>query len=209
MALVSRLNDVPDAAYSVLLLDCPWDYYGSPDKDQAAGKHYAQMTPEAIFSLPVGRIVARKGWVYLWATCPLLHVAIDAIRAWGLYPRGVPFIWDKTSRATGHVIEAQGVRPSHVKPTRELVLIASHLPRGRALPVLDEGMAQGIQAPRPRGRAEGVHSAKPWELHRRIERLHGPQKRLELFARSARKNWDVWGADLGSEPWSPPKEKRR
>lgn len=41
----------------------------------------------------------------------------------------------------------------------------------------------------------GAHSAKPDEVHRRIERLLvGPY--LELFARNPRPGWQTWGDEL-------------
>ena len=54
---------------------------------------------------------------------------------------------------------------------------------------LDMGVHQVILAP------VGEHSAKPEEAHARIERLlAGPY--LELFARSGRQGWTVWGNEV-------------
>jgi N6-adenosine-specific RNA methylase IME4 len=47
-----------------------------------------------------------------------------------------------------------------------------------------------ITAPR------GQHSAKPVAFAEMIERLYPNVPKLEMFARSARKGWDVWGAEV-------------
>ena len=42
----------------------------------------------------------------------------------------------------------------------------------------------------------GEHSAKPKEVHRRIERLMGDLPRIELFARDREPGWDAVGLEL-------------
>ena len=97
----------------------------------------------------------------------------------------------KTTRA-GKVIQGQGVRPTVVKPTTELVLVGSTNRNGRPLPVFDEGVGQVILAPR------GRHSEKPLECRRRIESIFGPNvRRLEMFARGGEvEGWDRFGNEI-------------
>ena len=45
----------------------------------------------------------------------------------------------------------------------------------------------------PNNRHVGRHSAKPQEVHHRIEELYGPQRRIELFARRQVSGWDAVG----------------
>jgi N6-adenosine-specific RNA methylase IME4 len=172
--------------YDVVLADPPWSYYGDPDKMAAAGKHYALMDQRAVEALPVRAIMAKQGALFLWATCPRLHFAIDAIRAWGLHYRGVAYVWIKTRR-DGVPIGAQGVTPTFTKPTTELVLAASTCKRGRPFPIHDLRQPQTVFAPR------GRHSAKPPVVRERIERLCGDRPRVELFARERVPGWDAWG----------------
>jgi site-specific DNA-methyltransferase (adenine-specific) len=179
----------PLSGYSVILADPPWKYYGDPNKDQACGKHYNCMTPEEIAALPVKMLCADRAVVLVWATCPMLDVAMDTIRAWGLHYRGVAYVWVKT-RADGGIINGQGVRPTLTKPTTELVLAASTVKRGRPLKILNEGQGQVVLAPR------GEHSKKPDEVQKRIETLLGDVPRLELFARRKRPGWDAWGNEV-------------
>jgi len=39
----------------------------------------------------------------------------------------------------------------------------------------------------------GEHSAKPWEVRRRLELLYGDVSRIELFSRGDAPGWDHWG----------------
>lgn len=196
----------PTGPYDVVLADPPWGYWGPQDKWGAAAKFYATSPDEALLRMPMRRVMARRSVLFLWATAPRLDFAMDCIRAWGLSYRGVAFVWVKT-RKDGGPIGAQGVRPSIVKPTTELVLAASPVARGRPLPIADEGVPQVVMAPR------AMHSEKPAEVAARIERLYPNASKLELFARRRREGWDAWGdqADLGPQPASvrKPLSRRR
>ncbi len=174
--------------YKVLYLDVPWKYYGDPDKDQAAGKHYNQMPFEELAALPVRERICAPGVALIWATCPKLDEAVDLIRAWDLHYRGVAYVWVKTTQ-DGRVIDGQGVRPSTVKPTTELVLVGATESVGRPLPILTGSQGQVVFAPR------GEHSEKPNEVRWRIEELFGDVPRLEMFARRRYVGWDAWGLE--------------
>lgn len=177
--------------YPVVLVDPPRSYYGDPDKDQAAGKHYACLSPGEIYALPVRNLLLPKSVLFVWATSPLLHIAIREIEAWGLYYRGIAFDWCKTGKASGKPINGQGVRPSLIKHAGELVLWASPMALGRPLPLKSENVASWVLEPRP----GNVHSRKPETVQDRIETLvDGPY--CELFARRHRPGWDCFGLEV-------------
>ena len=101
-------------------------------------------------------------------------------------------MWVKTSNA-GKIISGQGVRPTTVKPTTELVLCGTTQKTGRPLPLLTEAMGQVVLAPRP----QNVHSRKPPEVRERIDWLYDKGlRRIELFARERVENWDAWGNEV-------------
>lgn len=166
--------------------------WGDPNKNAAAGKHYSLMNMEEIRQLPVASLFRDRGALFLWATCPRLNLAFDAIQAWGLHYRGVAFVWVKT-RLDGKPIGAQGVPPTATKPTTELCLLATTNRTGRPFPLLDAAVCQTVFAPR------GRHSAKPPEVRDRIVNLYGDRPRIELFAREAYPGWDRWGNQAPAE----------
>ena len=172
-----------------MLIDPPWSYYGDPNKDQAAGKHYDLVDDEDLHGLPVLSLLSKKSVVFLWCTSSTMRRAMDCLEQWGLHYRGVGFVWVKTRR-DGTVIGAQGVRPSITKPTTELVLCGSMIPKGRPLPLSDESIAQVVLAPR------GEHSEKPSEVQSRIEKMYPGMSKIELFARRKRTGWTCWGNEV-------------
>lgn len=171
------------------VMDPPWSYWGDPNKDAAAGKHYTCMTDEELARIDVHSYLRRHGLLLMWATSPKMDVAIATIAAWGLTYRGVAFVWVKT-RKDGTVIGAQGPRASVTKSTTEFVLAATTKKRGRPLPIADESVAQVVLAPR------GEHSEKPAEVYRRIERMYPDASKCELFARAERPGWACVGDEL-------------
>ena len=84
---------------------------------------------------------------------------------------------------------AAGVRPYIVKPLTELVLGFSNKRTGRPLPLASESVVQTVFAPKRE------HSRKPDEVAERIEALYPNASKLEMFARTTRSGWDVFGND--------------
>lgn len=189
-----RIDDLDRAGpYDVVYADPPWLYYGDPNKDQAAGKHYACMSPEQIRSLPVAGLLAKPAVVLIWATSAKMKEAVDLFPAWGAHYRGVFQVWVKTTNA-GNIIHGQGVRPSFIKPTAEFLLIGATTPKGRPLPLASEKMPNVVLAPRP----GGIHSRKPESFRQTIVDLFGEKRRLEMFAREAHTGWDIFGSEAPS-----------
>lgn len=193
-----------EGKYDIVYADPPWAHFGDPNKMGAAGKEYGLMSQEEVCSMPMRSLLRdpKVGAFFIWATCPRLDLAVDAIRAWGLCYRGVAFNWIKTKR-DGTPIGAQGVPPTSTKPLTELCLLATTKPRGRPFPLLSskilqtvfddvedlpEGNGAEVRAPRTR-----VHSEKPKIVRDRIVGLYGDRPRIELFARDAADGWARWG----------------
>lgn len=177
-----------DTKYDVILLDPPWNYYGSKTKNAAAGKHYNLMPDEDIAAIPVKSLLSKDGIVFVWYTQSTDDRCIDMIKAWGLYNRGYQFVWNKT-RLDGAPLGACGVRPSIIKPTVELVRAAT-LSKTKAPRVHDLTICQQVYAPR------GKHSEKPPMIQECIERMYPSASRLELFSRKPRSGWDAWGNEV-------------
>ena len=182
------LPPFPEDRYDIVYVDPPWYYYGSPVKDAAAAKHYPLMSLDELAALDVRSILNKNAALFMWATCPRLDFAIKLIEAWGLYYRGVPYIWVKTNRA-GKIINGQGVPPTFTKPTTELLLAATTKPTGRPFPIHDLAQAQVVLHQR------SAHSEKPAIFRDLLVKLCGDRSRIELFARKRAKGWDAWGAE--------------
>lgn len=186
-----NIEEAINSNYNIVYADPPWSYYGDPNKDQAAGKHYKLMSDNEIWSMPVRKICSEKAVLFLWATSPRLDAAIETVKRWGFHYRGIAWVWVKTTNA-GKIINGQGVRPSFVKPTVELVLVGSTEKKGRTFPLLTESMPNVILAARPNNK----HSKKPEIFRQMITDLLGDRKRIELFARNSAPGWDLFGNEV-------------
>jgi N6-adenosine-specific RNA methylase IME4 len=187
----ARIPPFPRGKFEIVYADPPWFHYGSPIKDAAAAKHYPLMSQEALARLPVRELMASRAALFLWATGPRLHYAIDLVREWRLHFRGVLYVWVKTNRH-GKIIRGQGVSPTFTKPTTEFVLAATTMPTGRPFPLLDLAQAQVVLHPREE------HSRKPAVFRAMIERLCGERSKIELFARESAPGWASWGVEAES-----------
>lgn len=192
--LTRNFDDLPKNHYQVIYTDPPWKYYGDPNKDQAAGKHYSCMSYKELSDLPVKDLLAKHAVICMWATGPKMQEACNLFSEWGCYFRNVMRVWLKTKK-NGELIAAQGARPSFVKQLDEFLLIGSTYQYGRTLPILTEKMNQNVRAPRP----NNIHSAKPDIFRDDIVELFGDVRRLEMFARTAHPGWDAWGNQVPLE----------
>ena len=173
--------------YDLIYCDPPWSYFGDPNKNAAAGKHYNLMSQEELGNLDVKSLLNKKGMVLMWATCPRLHFAIQLIEKWGLHYRGVAFVWVKT-RKDGTIINGQGVPPTFTKPTTEMLLLATTKKTGRPIPLRRFNTPQVVLCPR------GKHSEKPEVFRQEIESTLDPNiDKLEIFGRKLIQGWDVIG----------------
>ena len=68
--------------YQVIYADPPWSYQISHATLQGIAP-YPSMTLDALKALPVGDVAAPDSLLLLWATNPLLPVALELIEAWG------------------------------------------------------------------------------------------------------------------------------
>lgn len=176
-----------DCLYRVLLADPPWQYRDTRNHDPAFGAMtYPTMSTDDICALPFADKAADDAVLYLWVTPPFLPDALRVIDAWGFTFKTVGFTWVKLNK-NGRPFFGIG---HYTKSNAEYCLLAV---RGRGVEVVDNTISQVVLSVR------GRHSEKPKEVYAKIERLHGAQPRVELFARHRRAGWDAWGNEVPSE----------
>ena len=123
---------------------------------------------------------------------PLLPRALDVMRAWGFEYRSDLLIWVKLT-PNGKLAFGTGY---YTRKNAEVMIYGA---RGKGLRVVDRSVRQVLFAKRRE------HSRKPDEFFELLERLFGPVRRIELFARIGRPGWVQWGNELPGEnaPASP------
>lgn len=199
--------------YPVILADPPWPFgtwsakgrdrspdAGVDDDGEGTARHYRTLSLEELAAIPVGDWAAQDAALFLWVPDFQVHNACDLARAWGGFGfRTVGFYWVKVFPGT-EVHKDVVVRQGPLFPiglgtwTRSNPEQCWIFGRGRGVPVVAHDVPKLVIAQR------GVHSAKPPEVHRRIERLVGPElPKLELFARVRRSGWVAWGDQVAEE----------
>jgi site-specific DNA-methyltransferase (adenine-specific) len=184
--LVGNNMDFPTRKYSVILADPPWNFHNAKGGHYGlASAQYSCMTIADIAALPVAQCAAENCALFMWISGPFLvegkHLPI--FEAWGFRPVTLAFVWNKLFGNGSPYLGLGYYTRSGSEPC--LLGIRGSMPRKKDA----IGVPQVITASRTR------HSTKPHEVYDRIEALYdGPY--LELFARSRREGWDVWGNEV-------------
>lgn len=164
--------------YQVIYADPPWRYSFSKSKSRKIENQYPTMTVEDICKMEVP--IDDNAVLYLWATSPKLLEALKVMDAWGFTYRSQA-IWDKEKIGMGfwfrgqHEILLVGVKGKFSPPESSL----------RISSVIKE--------------KRGKHSKKPDKIRECISRWYPDKNKLELFARTKTKNWDVFGNEIVSD----------
>lgn len=165
-----------DVRYPIIYADPPWRYENPPmgGTNRSIENHYPTMTLEEICALPVAELATEDALLYLWATAPKLAECMKVIEAWGFEYR-TNLVWDKEVIGMGY----------HARNQHEILLVAK---RGEIPP--PEAGKQPASVHRER---RGDHSAKPTFYYEMIEAAYPQLPKIELFCRSPRDGWAVWG----------------
>ena len=175
---------LPTERFAIIYADPPWDYKGQL---QHAGKgsgdsggamrHYPTVTLDELKRLPIERIAADDGLLFMWSSSPHLDQAIDLGKAWGFAWATIAFVWNKMKTNPGFYTLSQC----------ELCLVFKRgkipSPRGA------RNVRQLVEVER------GKHSSKPAEVRQRIETMFPNQNKIELFARERIAGWTPWGLE--------------
>jgi len=166
-------------SYDVIAIDPPWSFQTWSDTGQTKGaaNQYDLMSSDDIKALPVGALAQRDAVLLLWATAPLLPVAIDVMSAWGFEYKS-EMIWRKVT-ANNKVRMGTGY---WCRSMHEPILIGTigKPSKVRAFPSIFDGVAR-------------EHSRKPDEFFSMVERHTTGLRRLDLFSRQSRPGWETFG----------------
>ena len=134
-----------------------------------------------IMALPVRDLTDPEGChLYLWTTNNFLPDALEVVRAWG-FEYVTIITWLKDRQGLGQYFRGL---TEHCIFARTKNRLPYKLLEGRR----QQGIT-GFYAPK------GIHSAKPEEMRRMIEKV-SYEPRIELFAREPHDGWDVWGNEV-------------
>lgn len=181
------MNEGMIKKYSIIYADPPWNYKDKRESHKrlsgGASVHYKTMALEDIKKMPIPAISNDNCMLFLWATFPNLSEALEVIKAWGFQYKTLGFSWIKTNKKNGKPFFGIGY---YTKSNCEVCLIGV-----KGKPIKKSNFVSSVViSPR-----EG-HSKKPDIIRENIVKLCGDISRIELFARSENKGWDVWGNEV-------------
>jgi len=173
------------ASYRLILADPPWTFrtFSAKGEDKSPQAQYVCMDLPAIQALPVADLAHPEGcMLVMWGTAPMLPQALETMAAWGFTFKSAG-CWAKQSTtgekwAFGTGFIYRSASEFYITATRGKPKVQSRSVRNLIVAPVRE------------------HSRKPDQMHTDCEALsHGPY--AELFARSSRVGWDVWGNQAG------------
>lgn len=174
-------GDLRPFSFDLIMADPPWTFrlWGKAS-EKSAEAHYNLMSMEDIKALPVGDLATSDAVLWLWATAPMLDQAYDVARGWGFNVK-TSGVWIKRT-VNGKLRWGNGYR---LRSCHEPFLIATigNPKTPRNIPSAFDGLAR-------------EHSRKPEEAYRLAEMMVPNGKRLELFSRTRRPGWDVFGDEV-------------
>lgn len=172
--------------YDVILADPPWSFRVW-NKDTGSGRsaesHYPTMSLDEICALPVQNVTAENCVLFLWAVWPSIFDAQKVIESWGFKYKTKAWTWVKSNKNNMGFHFGMGY---YTRANDEPCLLAV---KGN-MPVARHDISALIYSP------VREHSQKPEDQYRKIETLYPNKRYLELFARSRRQGWDVFGNEV-------------
>jgi N6-adenosine-specific RNA methylase IME4 len=181
---------LPEGKFDLIVIDPPLGYrtWSQEGQGRSPGAKYQTLDLAALRRLPIGDLAADDAGLGIWVYGPRLPDALTLITEYGFHYDSDLLSWLKVDKK-GNPRMGTGLT---TRKTNEQMLYAI---RGKGLKVVDHSVRQGFLAPRTE-----EHSEKPDIAMESLERLFGPVRRLELFARKHRKGWTGWGNQLRPLP---------
>lgn len=185
---------LPEQHFRTILADPPWAFRTFSGENmtphRCAEDHYRTMELAEMKELPLGDVAHKDCALFMWTVGSHLVESIELARYWGFEFKTDAFYWvkqrlvgaDQIDIFTGDIPEP---RMGFGYWTRKQVEPCWLFTRGSPKRI-SKGVRQVIIEPRRE------HSRKPEAQYARIEALVGGPY-LELFARTSRPGWSVWG----------------
>ena len=158
--------------HSVIYADPPWQYLGLD------GTPYPTMELSEICEMKVKEVCTDDAVLFLWVTSAMLQDSFRVIEAWGFEYKTCA-VWDKKKAGMGGYFRQQ----------HELLLVAT-----KGNPPFVDPTATPVSVISEEKRK---HSEKPDCFYRIIEQMYPELDKLELFSRTSREGWTMWGNQAG------------
>ena len=161
--------------YDVIYADPPWRYDFSKSDSRKIENQYPTMSIDEICKLQVPS--NKNSVLFLWGTTAKLIETIDVMKSWGFTYKS-SLIWDKEILGMGYWFRGQ----------HEFLLVGT---KGKFPPP-----EQSLRISSVYSEKRTKHSKKPDYIRDMIDRWYPDCKKLEMFCRSPKQGWDVFGNEV-------------
>lgn len=168
--------------YNIIYVDPPWDVKRGPEYNSNGPSReltYPTMTMEEIFNLNIHNIADKNCKLFLWGINKYMPQHYELMRHWG-FKYSTTLVWCKQPNGIG--------LGGTFSLTTEFLLFGY---KGKVGASRRHDTTWWLQK-------RGKHSQKPIYFYELLEETFPNDKKIELFARSARPGWDVWGNEVES-----------
>lgn len=173
--------------YEIIYTDPAWQYSSSDTLaeksllNQNDNFHYPTMPLEDIKAIDVPSLCDDNCLMFMWVVSPMLDDGIELLKHWGFDYNTIAFCWYKQKTNPGY----------YTMSSIELCIVGKKgkIPEPRGARNIKQFLSQG----------RGKHSEKPSQIRTRIEQMFPTQNKLEMFARTASDDWDIWGNELDTD----------
>jgi len=164
--------EVQRGPFGLVLADPPWAYDFAQSDSREIENQYPTATVDEIISHKPD--AADDCVLLMWATVAKLSEALEVMDGWG-FEYKTHAVWDKEKIGMGYWFRGQ----------HELLLVGT---KGQASPPDAEHRVSSVFR-----EARGKHSAKPQCVYEWIEAAFPDRLKLEMYCRSPRAGWAVFG----------------
>lgn len=177
-----------DKKYQIIYADPPWNFktWSQKGEKKSAANHYSIMTMDDIKSLPIYDIAEKDCLLFMWATSPLLPKQIEVMESWGFKYKTIGFVWVKQNKKSPTPFVGLGY---YSRANAEYCLIGVKGKPGRPS---NKSISQIVSSP------VREHSRKPDVVYNNIEKMYPGRSKIELFSRTTKSGWDVWGLETNT-----------
>ncbi len=170
--------------YQIIVVDPPWKVkkIANRQRPNQVEMDYSMMSIDEICRLPIADIADEDCWCFLWTTQKYLWDSKSILEGWG-FNHLLTMVWEKTYG------KSAGMPLYGFRWNGEFILVGTKgkktmFPKTKLIPAVFS--AENIR-----------HSQKPQRFYDLVEPLG--ETRIDIFARSKRKGWDVWGDEVKSD----------
>ena len=178
--------ELPNKKYDLIVIDPPWNLrkLSHDSRPNQVDFPYETMTLDDIKAMDIKSLAKDQCWLFLWTTQKYLFESKEILEGWG-FKFLMTQVWEKTFGVSS------GMALYGFRWNAEFILVGF---KGKApeLWVKNKPLIPLVF------QAENIkHSRKPCRFYNMIADL-GKDK-IDIFARSKREGWDVWGNEVDDD----------